>query len=295
MLSCRLFTVLLSTLAVTSVAARSVAQPIESQSARGPALAPSLSVESTESGEEDQGRALLGGGVGDMTHENLAEGRADGSDAIPGVDSELIGLSALFVGMVTFFFTISMAILGFLSFSNYRGAKQWLDTKFSELDGTRQRLSGLDHELDVKTKELREALAHHESVSFDHRRFFEAVRGELFQLLVGIVENVGDTLGSRQERELKSLITEAESCLGLFSPDADEVTHALWRLEQVGSSNSVSPLNTLVQDQTVDPETRLRALRALQVVITRLDRGGGDPALETDAGSEPGEPPGELD
>jgi len=196
-----------------------------------------------------------------------------------------LGLSAFLVAMTTFVFGVAMTIVGYLSFAKYREVERKMAKELTELGEARKKVASLDRELDEKIKKVRADLERQEKVALENRRYFEAVRGELFNLLVGIVENVRQALGPGQEGELKALIGEAEACLSLFNPDLDEVKRALWRLETIGSAKCVSPINTLVEDSSFDPEMRLRAQRVLHAVTDRLED-GDEPVPKPGAGDE---------
>lgn len=282
--TCRLLAIALSASTFVGAPWAMGAQSLAAPSSESP----STGLEELEQKGSDRARgetSAIGGGLKGQPRQDLTDQPGDTSVALPASDiskTELtLGLSAFLVALTTFVFGAAMTIVGYLSFAKYREAEQKLDTKFTELEEARQTVSDLDRELDAKIGEVRQELERQERMAFENHRFFEAARGELFDLLVGIVENVRHALGSGQETELKALIGEAEACLSLFSPDMDEVTRALWRLEKVGSAKCISPLKSLVEDSGVDPEMRLRAQHALHVVIDRLDERG-------DLGPEPG-------
>lgn len=195
----------------------------------------------------------------------------------------VLGVAALLVAVATLAFTIAMTYLYRVSRERYTEADKKIERKLEELRSTSSKLEDLEDELDIRIEAVRKELVDQEEVALATRRFATAVRERLFELLVGVVENLGTTLQSDQERYLKALIAEAEACLSLFSPDQNELRKALWRLREIGSSNCISPLQTLIDNHDADCDDRLEAQAVLQTILPKIRHDPPHANIETTA------------
>lgn len=215
---------------------------------------------------------VMGAEAAPPTHQASSPARG-GEFEVSKTELALAG-AAFLVALVTFVFAAAMTVVGLFNYGYYKEAKaksNEAEERFKEIYqqaekarlDVEQAVVALEHNFGEKVRRQGEE-------SIRHRRYFEALWRQYSQLLVGIIEKVGESLQPQQVISLKSMVAEAEACMDLFNPLDEEVERALWRLEKLGSAGSVTSLKALADDPMADADIRVRAQAALMIVLQRV-------------------------